>query len=545
MSPQRSQGRILPAIRAGTVLIGASALLVSAVPAVGGSGGTRTAASPPPVARLQQAATPDETTPDITFSTYLGGLEWDEPGDVEVDDDGNVYVTGFTLSKDFPTEGRDALGPGGIVDAFVSKLSEDGDSLVWSVVLGGTNLDMGNGLALDDDGNVYVVGRTGSDDFPTENALQDALAARDCTGEPCHDAFVAKLSGDGELVYSTYLGGSRNEEGLGIAVDSDGQAHVTGNTDSLDFPTEKAFQDKFGSLPCEGDVPCPYDTFASTLSSEGDQLVFSTYLGGKATDIAGGIAVDENGSTYVTGSTSSEDFPTTDDAVQASVEGTACGPPAGTGCPDAFVTKLSTDGSAALYSTLLGGERPEAAGGVAVDDEGRAVVTGSTQSSDFPTMRAVQSEIDNESCTSEQPEEFCSDGFAARIDADGSALDYATYLGGNATDEGLAVALDEDGNAFVAGRTDSRTFPVREAVQEELGGYIDGFVAKLTADDGALAWNTFLGGAKADRATGVTVSTDGAVHVTGRTLSTDFPTKSPLQDELQNEDYDVFVTTLR
>jgi hypothetical protein len=274
-------------------------------------------------------------------------------------------------------------------------------------------------------------------------------------------------------------------------------------------------------------------------------LMYSTYLGGRATDVAGGLAVDDAGNAYITGSTSSNDFPTTTGAFQTAVNGTACGPPPGTSCPDAFVTKLSTDGPAALYSTLLGGTEPEAAGGVAVDAEGRALLTGSTQSSDYPTRRPAQVTLANESCTADQPEELCSDGFVARFTDDGSTLDYSTYLGGEATDQGLGIAVDEGGNAYVVGRTDSRRFPALRPVQSALGGYIDGFITKLGARHGALGWSTFLGGTDADRITGVAVSGSQDVRVVGRTLSPDFRTKNPLQPSLRDDDFDAFVTNLQ
>jgi hypothetical protein len=476
---------------------------------------------------------------DLTFSTFLGGLEWDEAYDVEVDDAGNRYVTGFTLSDDFPK--ARAEGPGGIVDAFVAKISRRG-ALVWSVVLGGTRLDTATSLALDSRGNAYVTGRTESPDFPTANPLQAELNGAACTGEPCHDAFVTKLSPTGEVVYSTYFGGSLNEEALGIAVDDRGSAYVSGNTDSLDLPVRSAFQDEFGSLPCEGDLPCGLDAFVSKLSPDGGDLVYSTYLGGNAGDTNAGIAVADDRTAYVTGTTRSTDFPTVR-GVQGAINGTACGPPPGEPCPDVFVTALSPDGKAAAYSTLLGGTEPENAGGIAVDATGRAVVTGGTQSPDFPTRRPVQRALDNASCTSDQPEEFCDDAFVTRLSPNGGALDFSTFLGGLGQDQGLGVAVDDAGNVAVAGSTDSTDFPTRRPVQPELGGYIDGFVAVLAATNGALAWSTFLGGEEADRANAVTVG-PGTVSAVGRTLSPDFPTVAPVQADLEDDDYDAFLSTI-
>jgi hypothetical protein len=531
MSPRPATARALPVVRTAAVGLTVAALVAGA--AVGGRwllGGA-------------DAGAPEGDTaapPTLTLSTYLGGLEWDEATDVEVDDAGNRYVSGFTLSRDFP--GAVPVGPGGIVDAVVSKVSADG-ALVWSVVLGGSDLDVANGLALDPAGNAYVTGRTGSPDFPTEGALQPDLNGSECTGAPCHDAFVTKLDPDGGVVYSTYLGGSLNEEGLSIAVDDAGGAVVAGNTDSRDLPTVAPFQADFGSLPCAGDVPCGLDVFVSRLTPDGSELAASTYLGGNAGDTASGVALADDGTAFVTGTTRSTDFPTAD-ALQGSLAGTACGPPPGGPCPDAFVTALSPDGSSARYSTLLGGAEPEAAGGIAVDGEGRAVVTGSTQSTDFPTARPAQAALAEQTCTAEAPEELCDDAFVTRLSPDGTALDFSTYLGGEAEDQGLGVAVSDSGTVVVAGRTDSRGFPVRTPVQEALGGYIDGFATAFSAADGSLAWSTFLGGSDADRANAVTVDAGGVPHVVGRTLSPDFPTVAPLQAELQDEDYDEFLSSL-
>jgi hypothetical protein len=489
-----------------------------------------------------QAGAPGDAAADpreLTSSTFLGGLEWDEATDVEVDDDGNRYVAGFTLSRDF--RGSRTVGPGGIQDAFVAKVSTD-NTLAWSVVLGGTELDVAYGLALDDDGNVYVTGRTGSTDFPTDAALQADLHGTECTGEPCHDAFVAKFDQDGGLVFSTYFGGSLNEEAMGIAVADDGIV-ISGNTDSRDLPTESAFQAEFGSEPCPGDLPCELDAFVSKLTTDGSSLVYSTYLGGDGGETNAGVAVAEDGTAFVTGTTRSADFPTAN-AFQEGLNGTSCGPPPGTPCPDAFVTALEPDGSTAAYSTLLGGSETETGTGIAVDARGRAAVTGGTQSPDFPTVRPAQAALDNASCTKDQPEELCDDGFVTRFSADGSSLDFSTFLGGAAQDSGLGIAVDGAGTVVVAGSTDSRNFPTLEPVQPALGGYIDAFVTALSAENGSLAWSTYLGGAEAERANAVTVGADSAVHAVGRTLSPDFPVRSPLQPELQDADYDAFLTSL-
>ena len=478
---------------------------------------------------------------DLEFSSYLGGQEWDEATAVVTDSDGNTLVTGFTLSEDFPVVGAGARDHDAIVDAFVTKIDTDSSRILWSTQLGGVDMDSDNAITVDGDGNVYVAGRTGSPDFPVVNALQDELKGRSCTGEPCHDAFVAKLSRSGRLLWSTYFGGTKNEEPFGIQVGSDGSVYIAGVTDSDDLPVRRPFQRRFQSDCTE--LPCPYDAFVTKFSPGGDRIVYSTYLGGEGTDIARGLALDAAGNAYVAGSTGSSDFPTVR-AFESTTRGEHCGPPPGEPCRQAFVTKLSSSGSSAVYSTYLGGRDHDDASGIALDGKRRAHITGSTASTDFPTANAMQSQLDNAACTSDQPEELCDDGFVTKLSRNGQALLYSTYLGGRAEDQGLAIDVTSKGLAVVGGRTDSTDFPTTaNAAQPAFGGYIDGFAAKLRRS-GTAMWSTFIGGADADRTTGITADRTGAAHLVGRTLSPDFPTVRPFQSSLIDDDYDAFVSVI-
>ncbi|MFL6133445.1 MAG: SBBP repeat-containing protein, partial [Nocardioidaceae bacterium] len=399
-------------------------------------------------------------------------------------------------------------------------------------------------VTVDKKGNVYVVGRTGSPNFPTVNALQSMLAGRACTGEPCHDAFVTKLNDDGRIVWSTYFGGTRNEEALGVAVDEDANVYLTGVTDSFNLPVHNAFQPKFASPPCQGDLPCPYDGFVTKLAASGQRIVYSTYLGGNAADTARGVDVDEDGSAYVAGSTGSTDFPRVR-AFQNTMRGKHCGPPPGEPCRQAFLTKLNPDGKTVSYSTYLGGKEHDDAYGVAVDESGRAHVTGSTQSPDFPTRNAFEPALDNHACTSDLPEELCDDGFVTKFDSSGQELVYSTYLAGRAEDQGLTIDVTKKDQALVGGRTDSRDFPVSTgAAQPTFGGYIDGFAMKLRPG-GSPVWSSFLGGKDADRVTGISADRSGAAHTTGRTLSKDFPIVRPFQPNLKDNDYDAFLSVIK
>jgi hypothetical protein len=296
----------------------------------------------------------------LVYSTYLSG-GFDQGRGIAVDTSGNAYVTGLTLSPDFPTTpGAFQTSHKGGFDAFVTKLNPVGSALVYSTYLSGGS-DQGSSIAVDTSGNAYVTGDTESPDFPTTpGAFQTTLKGR--------DAFITKLNPAGSaLVYSTYLGGRNLDQGFGIAIDTSGNAYVTGLAESPDFPTTPgAFQT---SLKGAGDA------FITKLNPAGSALVYSTYLGGSDLDQGFAIAIDTSDSAYVTGATESPDFPTTLGAFQTSLKGIAA----------AFVTKLNPAGSALIYSTYLSGSTFDEGFGIAVDTFGNAYVTGLTDSPDFPT----------------------------------------------------------------------------------------------------------------------------------------------------------------
>jgi hypothetical protein len=401
--------------------------------------------------------------------------------------------------------------------------------LSYATYFGGTTgYEQGNGIAVDSAGNVYVTGNTTSTDFPTTaGAFQTSL--------PYGGAFVAKFnpgaSGAASLVYSTYLGGhTGSANGDGIALDSAGNAYVTGVTAATDFPTTAgAFQTTAPASRGGG-------AFVTKLNAAGSALIYSTYLGGSGnTDQAVGIAVGPGGDACVTGFTVSTDFPTTPGAFQATFGG---------GYSDAFVTKLNAAGSALLYSTYLGGSGSDGvtievqyvdgvalSDGIAVDSASNVYVTGDTNSPNFPTtvgafQRALSSSFG---------------AYIAKINpsVNGAAsLVYSTYLSGGTTE---AIAVDSAGNAYVTGLVGSpasgTNFPVTsEAFQTVFAG-VNGnaFVTKLNAAGSALAYSTYLGGS-GDEGTGITggnsiaVDAAGDAFVGGSTYNqTDFPTVNPLE----------------
>jgi len=422
--------------------------------------------------------------PVLVYSTYLGGASVDVGSAIAVDGTGAAYVTGFT-SGSFPTlNAEQNTYGGGMTDAFVSKLSPSG-ALVYSTYLGGTDNDVGTGIAVDGMGAAYATG-SARGGFPTLNAQQNTF------GGGTYDAFVAKLAPTGALVYATYLGGSGDDFGLGIAVDGTGAAYVTGQT-SGGFPTLNAEQNTYG-----GGFS---DAFVAKLSPSG-ALVYSTYLGGTGTDYGSGIAVDSTGAVCVTGSTGGG-FPTLN-AEQNTFGGIA----------DAFVTRLGPTG-ALVYSTYLGGVGSDGANGIAVDSNGAAYVAGYTTGA-FPTLNAEQNTYGGGS----------DDAFVAKLSPIG-ALVYSTFLGGTGNDVAGAIAVDSAGVAYVTGSTDGG-FPTLNAVQNNYGGgSSDAFVAKLNPS-GALVYSTYLGGTGRESGRGIATDGFGAGYLVGVTDG-GFPTLNATQ----------------
>jgi hypothetical protein len=433
--------------------------------------------------------------PVLKFSTYLGDTGEDEASGVAVDSAGNTYVVGTTDSLNFPTSagGLQTVSGGG-KDVFVTKLNPSGTAVVYSTYIGGSLDDEGYGIAVDAEGNAYVTGTTASPNFPTTTgALRNFIGGKT-------DAFVVKLSPTGAaLSYSTYLGGSGYEEGFGIAVNASGNAYVTGTTTSTDFSTTSGVMQSI--------LKGPIDAFVTKLSPNGNAATYSTYLGGSAADIGFGIALDAAGDrTSVTGVTDSADFPTTGASFR----------PTFAGGGDAFVVNLNSAGSAASYATFLGGNSLDAGFGIKLNAEGNAFITGFTESADFPTTAGTRQPISGGGN---------SDAFVTKLNPAGAALVYSTYLGGNAGDLGLGIALDSGDRAHVTGTTGSSNLSVTpNAIQGSLSGASDAFVTKLNPDGSALAYSSYLGGGQNEEGFGVAVDSDQIAYVAGRTTSSNFPT---------------------
>ncbi|HEX8499540.1 MAG TPA: SBBP repeat-containing protein [Pyrinomonadaceae bacterium] len=447
------------------------------------------------------AALPLVIDPVIVYSTYLGGSNADQANGIGVDSAGNVYVAGFTGSTNFPTANAFQAANGGFQDAFVTKLNPQGTALLYSTYFGGSAQEQARGLAVDPAGNVYLTGITGSTDFPTLNPVQSTKGAVN------EDAFLTKINPTGTaLVYSTYLGGGESSEfGQAVAVDSAGNAYVTGSTFSDDFPTANAIQEemKGGST----------DAFLTKYNQTGTAVIYSTYLGGDGNDTGFGVAADSAGNAYVVGETASTNFPTAN-AIQSDNKGGR----------DAFVSKVKADGSGFIFSTYHGGTGDiDVAQAVAVDSAGLAYVAGQTNSINFPTLNAFQGA--NGGTVTMQ------DGFLTKFNVNGTGYVYSTYFGGSGGEIAFGVAVDSAGSAYIAGATSSLLgFPTANAIQcERNGNSVDAFVAKFTPAGTALVYSTYYGGSDNDQGRMVALDSAGNAYVAGMTFSENFPTVAPIQ----------------
>jgi hypothetical protein len=432
--------------------------------------------------------------------------------------------------------------------------------LSYSTYLGGSNIDGANAIAVAPDKTAFVTGGTYSLDFPTAHPLQPNHGGPD---DFYKDAFVSKLSADGSmLLYSTYLGGTLEDIGYGIAVDAFGDAYVTGATESFDFPVPSTIP-SFNPL-CGGDGKCGAtwnpqgflvrNAFVIKLNPEGSAPLYSGFLGYYENVIGQAIAVDANQIAYVTGQVGPNIIPTVPIVPPKlppppfPVTGNAFQLTHGGGATDAFVAKISSTGATIEYCSYLGGSDEEIGYGIAVDSNANAYLTGLTYSGNFPVVNPLQPAYGG-----------AGDAFFAKMNTDGSgpsSLVYSTYLGGSNLDQGNGIAIDATGIAYIAGTVGAGALPFTTAslcgngaTTGPCGGTADAFVAKMDATKSgasSLLYFTYLGGSFADAGNGIAVDTIGNAYITGSTVSTDFPTMAAtaFQPKYGGGNADAFVTAL-
>lgn len=455
--------------------------------------------------------------PVLVYSTYLGGSQTNSASGIAVDPEGNAYVAGYTDSPDFPLEVP--YQSNGYVQysfptveyaASVSVINASGTALIYSTYLAGQyDSTFAYAIAVDSSGNAYVAGSTESPDFPLKNPLQSNSAG----------AFVTELNSSGSaLIFSTCLGGAGGgfqpsyDRANAITVDSSGNIYVAGTAESTDFLLKNPIQSVNHSSNGTG--------FVSKISPTGPTLVYSTYLGGSGSesygDFASGIAVDGSGNAYITGGTSSTDFPL-QNAFQSANHATE-------GFPTGFLTKINATGSALVYSTFLGGSTEDQGNAIAVNSSGNAYVTGVTYSTDFPTQNPLQA-------TNHAPGTSAGNAFVTEINPTGSTLVYSTYLGGSAADAGNGIALDSSDNAYITGSAISTNFPTKNAIQSvnnNAFGQANAFVTEINPTGSALIYSTYLGGSSTAFGNRIAVDSFGNAYVCGGG-GDGFPMQNPFQ----------------
>ena len=479
----------------------------------------------------------------LAWSTFLGGNNKDAGTGIDVDNEGNVYVIGETRSWNFPnTSGYvSVLG----TEAFLVKLSNDGRSIRYVVIIGGNSIDVPKDVDVDEYGNAFVVGYTASTNFPlTRNSIKNRLSGY-------WDGFLVKVNSSGQnLSFSTYFGGSRPDRVFSVKVRD--YIYLAGYTVSSDFPiTPNAPYKQYHVRSCPSGIPgkdllCP-DGFVSVLSRNNFSVIMSTFMGGIRADEVFDLDVDSHGDVYVIGYTASPGFPVTNDYGKVKH---------GSRESDVFVTKLTVSGHV-RWITLLGGARQDVGYGISVGNDGKVIVTGYTWSSDWPvTNGAIDRTFNSTNCLLSYMSVPCSDAFLAALGQDNGYLLYSTFVGGSREEWGTDVHYDGNGTAYVVGRTRSSNFPVtHDALDRSFGGGVcdvrsyatipcyDAFLTVVDVTGSRLLYATYLGGKKWDEALKVALSR-GYVYLTGITDSMDFPSTAGAYDTDFNGATDTFVSVL-
>ncbi len=449
--------------------------------------------------------------PVINYSTYLGGRFSDFGRDITLDSTGAAYITGWTLSANFPLRNAaQGFFAGGIVtgDAFVTKINAAGTAIVYSTYIGGTGEEEGISIAVDAAGSAYITGFTESFDFPLHLPLQGVF------GGGTKDGFITKLSAAGNsMVYSSYIGGIGNDKSKGIAVAPNGAAYLTGWTSSANFPVVNALQPFIGGSK---------DAFVMKLAPSGQGIIYSTFIGGLGVDSGRDITIDSTGAAYVAGHSWSTNFPLLF-PVQAVLGGGK----------DVVVFKLNPAGSAFVFSTYLGGSGAEKSKGIALSSNNSIHITGWTDSPNFPLVNPKQGALQG-----------VQDAFVVKLAPPGRRIVFSTYLGGSDSDSGRDIAVDNAGNIFVVGHTWSFDFPLFKPLIGSFSGIRDAFVTKFNSNGSAFVYSTYLGGSGDDSARGIVLDSSGTAYITGATVSIDFPIVNPIQGTYGGGFDEAFITKI-
>lgn len=422
----------------------------------------------------------------LDFATFFGGKSDDVIRDIAVDNEGSIYAVGYSYSSNFPLYNAvNTTVPSGNPSAFVIKFDQNGH-LLFSILFGGSGYDIANGLVIDQDLNVYIVGTTYSTNFPVLNAYQN-------TNYGNSSIFVTKFDSSGQMLFSSYLGGSGYDSGYDIALDKANNVYVTGYSDSLDFNTKYPFQSTKGDF---------YDVVLAKFSSMGE-LLFSTYYGGDNIDEAYGIQVDESGNSYISGTTLSSNLPLLGNSYLTNIQGNQ----------DIFYAIFDTTGNL-TYATYFGGTDYDTSYALEVDSSHNVYLTGYTRSTNLPTTGNAY----NPTYSS------LNDIYLTKFLPDHS-LGYSTYLGGDGNEVAYKMFLDSSGNIFIAGLTGSTNFPVVNAFNNTYSASSDSIIVKFTSDFN-LEYSTYYGGIGADSFQSIALDSIGNLIVGGYSNSVDMFTKN-------------------
>jgi hypothetical protein len=445
-------------------------------------------------AALAAAQTP--ANPLVEYSTYIGGSGDDYATAVATAPDGSTYVAGESYSRNIAPKTLLDMTLRASSNAFVARLTPDGKQFQWNYAFGGDSATRANAIAIDPSGNVWITGRTGARNFPLLNPVQDKHAGLNI-------AFLMKLSPEGKLLFSTFLGGERNDEPNAIAIDRDGNVYIAGRVGSTTFPTKRPIPGQYGGG----------DAFVARFSNDG-KLDWSTLFGGTGADEIFGIATGPDGDVYVVGETVSADLATEGAWIQKYFGWAA------------FAARIKASGEKIEWCTYIGA-RPgySRALGVTVDQDGGVYVVGYTSSKELPvTENALQPKYAG----------GLRDGFLLQLSPDGAHADYLSYVGGSFAgrdpdDEAVAVSLDGHGTVYVAGLTYSGDFATARPVQGAIGGGADAWVARLDLAAGRVVSSTFWGGAKDESLAALALGPGENVTFAGQSASADFPSVNGAQ----------------
>ena len=449
----------------------------------------------------------------LIYSTFFGGIENECGNSIVTDFEKNVYITGQTLSVDFPTQsGCFDDSHNSSWDAFITKLNPNGEDIIVSTYFGGLKIDKGLDIAIDTDKNIYITGVTFSRDFPVTNDSYDN-SSNDSDG----DSFISKLNPEGtKLIFSTFVGGNKNDESYGIAIDSNNCTYIIGTTESSNFPTsQNAFDKSYNGND---------DVFVFKLNPLGSALIYSTYIGGDHNDVAGDIDITSSGFAVIVGGTLSTEFPITSNAYDISQNGGN----------DFFIIKLNLDGSDLIYSTFIGGSEDDGFWDkdIILDSEENAYIVGNTRSSDFPTTKNAYDRSYNGG----------GDAIVLKINSNGSNLIFSTFIGGSSSDYGYDITIDSFFNSYVVGWTESYNFPTTDNTYDDsINGNHDSYMVVINIDGTNLRFSTYVGGGENDRGFSITVDYECNIYLIGETLSSNFPTTLNCFDDSHNGKSDIYV----